>query len=71
MTKIVLASQSAIKKRNPNQDETKDFGDDVVDQHRDLRVERFFPGRVNFGRIIAFQQPDNERTKKMTKEMKK
>ena len=54
-----------------DQDEAKDGGDDVVDEHRDLEIERFFAVRIDFGRVVALGQPDNERPEQVAGEMKK
>src|ERR1700686_1798075 len=54
-----------------DQDKAKDDGDEVVDEHRDLEVERFFAVRIDLGRVAAFGQPDNERSEQVSGEMKK
>jgi len=54
-----------------DQDQAKDRGDRVVDEHRDLEVERFFAVRIDLGRVVAFGQPDNERSEQVPGEMKK
>jgi len=58
------------QKSEPDQDQAKDCGDDVVDEHRDLEVERFFAVRVDLGRVVPFGQPDNERSEQVPGEMK-
>ena len=54
-----------------DQDQAKDRGDQVVDQHRDLEVERFFAVRIDLGRVAALGQPDDERPEQVAREMKK
>ena len=54
-----------------DQDQAKDRGDDVVDEHRDLEVERFFAVRIDLGRVAALDQPDDERSEQMAGEMNK
>ena len=52
-----------------DQDQAKDRGDNVVDEHRDLEVERFFAVRIDLGRVAALDQPDDERSEQVTGEM--
>jgi len=40
-----------------DQDQAKDRGDDVVDEHRDLEVERFLAVRIDLG-DSSLGQPD-------------
>ncbi len=54
-----------------DQDQAKDRGDDVVDEHRDLEVERFLAVRIDLGRFVALGQPDDERREDVAGEMKK
>src|SRR5947207_1641413 len=54
-----------------DQDEAKDPGDHVVDEHRDLEVERFLAVRIDLGRVVALDQPDDERPEEVTGEMNK
>src|SRR5205085_5232043 len=54
-----------------DQDQAEDRGDDIVDEHRDLEVDRFFAVRVDLGRVVALDQPDDDRSEHMTGEMKK
>src|SRR2546423_1572226 len=54
-----------------DQDQTKDGGDDIVDEHRDLEVDGFFAVRVDLGRLVALDQPDNEGRQQVPWEMKK
>src|ERR1700682_2257018 len=49
-----------------DQDETKNSGDDIVNQHRQLKVDRLFAVRIDFGGIGAFGQPDNQRSNNVT-----
>ena len=53
-----------------DEDEAKDRGDNVVDEHRDLEVERFFTVRIDLGRVAAPGQPDDERPEQVPREMK-
>ena len=43
-----------------DEDQAKDSGDEAVEEHRDLEVERFFAGRIDLGRVAALDQPDDE-----------
>ncbi len=52
-----------------DQDQAKDRGDEVVDEHRDLEVERFFAVRIDLGRVAALDQPGDERPKQVAGEM--
>lgn len=52
-----------------DQDQTKDQRDDVVNEHRELEVERFFAVRINLGRVATLGQPDNKRAEQVTGEM--
>ena len=54
-----------------DQDQAEDCSDDVVDEHRDLEVERFLAVRIDFGRVAALGQPDDERPEQVAREMKK
>src|SRR5205814_8963594 len=58
------------EKNEADQDEAKDGGDNVVDEHRDLEVERFFAVRVDLGRVAAIDQPDDERFEQVAGGMK-
>lgn len=53
-----------------DQDQAKDRGDNVVDEHRDLEVERFFAVRIDLGRVAALDQPDDERSEQVAGEVK-
>ena len=53
-----------------DEDEAKDRGDDVVEEHRDLEVERVFAVGIDIGRGVAFEQLDDERTEEVAGEMK-
>jgi hypothetical protein len=53
-----------------DQDQAKDCGDGVVDEHRDLKVDRFFAVRVELGRVVPLGQPDDQRRNEVTGEMK-
>ena len=59
------------QKKEPDQDKAKDRGDEVVDEHRDLEVERFFAVRIDLGRVATLGQPDNERSEQVPGEMEK
>jgi hypothetical protein len=71
MTKTAFSTQRTARNANPTQDQAKDHRDAVVDEHRDLEVERFFAVRIDLGRVVAFGQPDNERSEQVPGEMKK
>ena len=59
------------QEKEADQDQAKDRGDDVVDEHRDLEVERFLAVRIDLGRVAALGQPDDERPEQVAGEMKK
>ena len=59
------------QKNEADQNEAKDRSDGVVDEHRDLEVERFFAVGIDLGRVVALGQPDDERPKQVAGEMKK
>ena len=71
MTKTAFSTHRDRQKGEPDQDQAKDHRDAVVDEHRDLEVERFFAVRIDLGRVVAFGQPDNERSEQVPGEMKK
>jgi hypothetical protein len=54
-----------------DQNQAEDGGDDIVDEHRDLEVDGFFAVCVDLGRLVALDQPNNERGKQVAGEMKK
>lgn len=56
--------------RDSDENEAKDDRGGVVDQHRELKVERLFAMGVDLGRIAAFEQPDDERPEDVAEEMK-
>ena len=70
MTKTAFRTQRIGEENEADQDEAEDRGDDVVDEHRDLEVERFLAVRVDLGRVVALGQPDDERPEQVTGEMK-
>src|SRR4051812_25652522 len=49
------------EEKEADQDKAKNGGDDVVEEHRELEVERLFAVRIDLGRIVALGQPDDER----------
>ena len=51
MTKTAFSTQRIGEENEADQDEAKDRRDDVVDEHRDLEVERFLAVRVDLGRV--------------------
>jgi hypothetical protein len=50
-----------------DEQETENASDEIVDQHRDLKVQRLFPMRVDLGRLTTLDQPNNERPKNVSK----
>src|ERR1700674_4726593 len=54
-----------------DQDQAKDRGDNVVNEHRDLEVERFLAVRTDLGRAAVLDQPDDERPEQVPGEMNK
>ena len=59
------------EEKEADQDQAKDRGHNVVDQHRDLEVKRFFAVRVDLRRFVAFHEPDDEWRQQMAGEMQK
>ena len=49
-----------------DQDETENSGDHIVNQHRQLEIDRLLAVRVDFGRVGAFSQPDNKWSNNVT-----
>ena len=39
---------------NPDQEDAENRGNRVLNQHRDLEIQRFFSVRVDFRRVAAF-----------------
>ena len=50
----------------PDQHQTEYARDQVIDQHRDLKIERLPSVLVDLSRIAAFHQPNNQRTENVT-----
>src|SRR5580765_4499577 len=48
------------QEKEPDQDQAKDRGDEVVDEHRDLEVERFLAVGIDLWGVAALGQPDDE-----------
>jgi hypothetical protein len=69
MTKSAFRTQRTREEDEADQDEAKDGGDEVIDEHRDLEIERFLAVGVDFGRIAALDQPDDERPEEVAGEM--
>ena len=59
------------QEKEADQDEAKDRGDNIVDEHRDLEVKRFLAVRIDLGRLVALDQPDDERPEQVAGEMNK
>lgn len=57
------------KEDKPDQDQAKDRSDGVVDEHGDLEVHRFLAMRVELGRIVPFQKPDQQGWQKVPGKM--
>ena len=58
------------EKDEADQDQAKDGGDGVVNEHGDLKIERFLAVRVDLGGVATLDQPDNQGPEKVTGEMK-
>ena len=58
------------QEKEADQDQAKDRGDDIVDEHGDLEVERLLAVRIDLGRVAALGQPDDERPEQMAGEVK-
>ena len=50
-----------------DEQETENASHEIVDQHRDLKVQRLFPVGVDLGRVTALDQPNDERSKDVSK----
>jgi len=57
--------------RNANEHDAKNRGDRIVNQHRDLKVERFFSMCVDLRRVAAFHEPNDQRSPNMAQDVKK
>jgi hypothetical protein len=55
------------EKSKTDQHETENASHKIVDQHRDLKVQRLFPVRVDFGRVTPLDQPNKERPKNVSR----
>ena len=55
---------------NPNQEDAENRGDRVVNQHRDLEIQRFLSVRVDLRRVAAFYQPDGKWAENVTQKVK-
>jgi hypothetical protein len=44
-----------------DKNQAENAGDETVNHHRDLEVQRFLSVRIDLGGISAFHQPDDER----------
>src|SRR6476660_9565375 len=55
---------------NPDQEDAENRGDSVVDQHRDLEIQRFLSVRVDLSRVAAFYQPDGKWAENVTQKVK-
>ncbi len=51
------------KDHKPDQHQTKHTSDQIIDQHGDLKIERLFSMLVDFRRLAALGQPNNQRAK--------
>ena len=56
--------------RNPDQEDAEDHGDRIVNQHRDLEIQRFLSVRVDLRRVAAFYQPDSKWTENVAQKVK-
>jgi len=59
------------QKNEADKDQAKEDGGNVVDEHRDLEVERFFAVGIDLGRVATLGQPDDERAEQVAGEVKK
>ena len=71
MTRTVFSIQRRDQNRNADKHNAENCGNGIVDQHRDLEIERFFSVGVDFRRVATFHQPDDERPEDVPQEMKK
>ena len=53
-----------------DQEDAENHGDRVVNQHRDLEIQRFLSVRVDLRRVAAFYEPDDKRTENVTQKVK-
>ena len=57
--------------RNADKHYAENCGNGVINQHRNLEVERFFSMGIDFRGIAAFHQPNDEGAEEMPQKMKK
>ena len=69
MTRTVFSTQSRSRIGIPMSTKQRIERDRVVDQHRELEVERLFAVRVDLGAVTAFQHPDDERAEDVAEKM--
>ena len=55
---------------NPDQEDAENRGDRVVNQHRDLEIQRFLSVRIDLRRVAAFYQPDGKWAENVTQKVK-
>jgi len=52
-----------------DQEDAENCGDRVVNQHRDLEIQRFLSVRVDLRRVAAFYQPDGKRAENVAEKV--
>src|SRR5206468_3414191 len=57
--------------RNADENDTEDRRDGVIDQHRDLEIERFLSVGFDLRRVAAFHEPNDKRPQDVTQKVKK
>jgi hypothetical protein len=55
---------------NANQDDTENRRNRVIDQHRNLKIQRFFSIRIDLRRVATFHEPNDKRPQEVAQEMK-
>ena len=55
---------------NPDKKDAENQGDRVINQHRDLEIQRFLSMRVDLRRVAAFYKPDDKGTENVTQKVK-
>jgi len=62
ITKTTLRMCKIARKSKTDQHETENTSYEIVDQHRDLKVQCLFPVHVDLGSVPTLDQPNNERS---------
>ena len=55
---------------NPDKKDAENQGDRVINQHRDLEIQRFLSVSIDLSRVAAFYQPDGKWAENVTQKVK-